>query len=44
MVEIREVSSDTLVLADVTTPTTSAVSVNFGAAPTVGQYRVTVVG
>lgn len=43
-VTVREVASDNIVLADVTATTTSAVSVNFGGAPSASEYRVTVVG
>lgn len=39
---VREVSTGNIILADVTASTTNAISVNFGGAPTVGQYRVTV--
>ncbi len=44
VVEVREVSSGNLVLADVTAATVNTVSVNFGGAPTSAQYRVIVVG
>lgn len=43
-VSIREVSSGKLVLADVTVVDTGNVSVDFGAAPSAGQYRVIVHG
>ena len=44
VVEVREVSTGILVLADVTAATVNTVSVNFGGAPTAAQYRVVVVG
>jgi hypothetical protein len=43
-VAVREVSTNKLVMADVTITDTSNVSVDFGGAPTAGQYRVTIQG
>lgn len=41
-VMVKRASDDVFVLADVTATSTTAVSVDFGGAPTVGQYRVIV--
>jgi phage-related tail fiber protein len=43
-VTIRRASDDAIVFADVTAPTTNTVAVDFGGAPTSGQYRVVVLG
>lgn len=43
-VEVVEVSTGNTVLADVTRSSVNAISVNFGGAPTAGQYRVLVHG
>jgi hypothetical protein len=43
-VTVREVATDAIIQADVTTSTTNAISVNFGGAPTAAQYRVVVAG
>jgi hypothetical protein len=43
-VTVREVATDAILQADVTTSTTNAISVNFGGAPTAAQYRITVMG
>lgn len=43
-VVVKEVSTGALVLADVTVVDANNVSVNFGGAPTAGQYRVAVFG
>lgn len=43
-VQVREASSDTLLMADVIATDVNNVSVNFGGAPTASQYRVTVIG
>lgn len=42
VVTVRRASDDVLVEADVTATSTSAISVNFGGAPTSAQYRVIV--
>lgn len=42
--EVVEVSTGNTVLADVTRSGVNAVSVNFGVAPTAGQYRVVIAG
>ncbi len=44
LVQVRRVSDGVLVETDITAPTTTTVSVNFGGAPAAGQYRVTVIG
>lgn len=44
LVEVRRDSDDVIVMADIVSTDANNVSVNFGAAPTASQYRVTVVG
>lgn len=42
MVMVWEVSSGALVFADITKSSTNAISINFGGAPSAGQYRIVV--
>lgn len=43
-VVVKEVATNAIVMADVTVTDANNVSVNFGAAPTAGQYRVAIFG